>query len=375
MAELPRRTLVVASAAAALAARAEAAPGKPVAAKPTAKAGALEVVAQFEQQVTGVAVTQGGRIFVNSPRWEKDVAISVAEVGPGSKLTPYPNAEWNAWRNDHKLSNGDHFVCVQSVVAGPQNSLWVLDPAAPGNEFNLEGGPKLVEIDLASNQPKRTIPFDREVIPQGSYLNDVRFSADGKWAYITDSGVIGALIVVDLTSNKPRRVLSGHPSTQMEKDVVVMTDGKPLKRPDDRGPEFAADGIALDPKGEYLYWQALTGKTLYRIATNALQDPDAGKAAAAVEKLGTTCVADGYWMDQTGRLFITSPADNSVKLRQPDGSLKIVAQDPRLRWPDSMAEGADGSLYVTASHIHDMAQWHEHGSTRKIPYMLFKFRA
>ncbi len=378
MAELPRRTLVAAFAATGLAAHAAAAPGKP--AKPAAFAkpaasGKLDVVAQFEQQVTGVAVTPSGRIFVNFPRWEQDVAISVAEVGPGNKLTPYPNAEWNAWRNDHKLSNGDHFICVQGVVAGPQNSLWVLDPAAPGNEFNLEGGPKLVEIDLAFNQPKRTILFDREVIPQGSYLNDVRFSGDGKWAYITDSGVIGALIVVDLTSNTAKRVLSGHPSTQVEADVVVMTDGKPLKRPDDRGPAFAADGIALDPKGEYLYWQALAGKTLYRIATTALRDADAAKAVAAVEKLGTTCVADGYWMDRTGRLFITSPSDNSVKLRRPDGTLAIVAQDPRLRWPDSMAEGADGSLYVTASHIQDMAQWHKDGSTRKLPYMLFKFRA
>lgn len=371
MADLPRRTLVATLAAASLAA-------SPSQAAPTTTTlelvKQLELVAQFEQQVTGVAVSHDGRIFVNFPRWEQDVPISVAEVGPGGKLTPYPNAEWNAWRNAKKLSNGDHFVCVQSVVAGPQNTLWVLDPAAPGNEFNLEGGPKLVAIDLGSNRVTRTILFDRSVIPQGSYLNDVRFSADGNWAYITDSGVIGALIVVDLASNKARRLLSGHPSTQVEKDVTVMADGKPLKRPDNRGPAFAADGIALDPKGEYLYWQALTGKTLYRIATAALTNPDA-QVEAAVEKLATTCVADGYWMDGQGRLFITSPEDNAVKLRQPDGSLKVVVQDRRLRWPDSMAEGPDGALYVTASHIQDMAMWHKTGSTRKGPYMLFKFRA
>ncbi len=374
MVDLPRRTLVAAAAASSLAAaRSQAAP----AATALELVKPLELVAQFDQQVTGVTVTKSGRIFVNFPRWEQDVAISVAEVGPGSKLTPYPNAEWNAWRNAKKLGNSDHFVCVQSVVAGPQNTLWVLDPAAPGNEFNLEGGPKLVEIDLATNKVTRTILFDREVIPQGSYLNDVRFSADGKWAYITDSGVIGALIVVDLATNKPRRLLSGHPSTQLEKGVTVMTDGKPLLRPDNRGPAFAADGIALDPKGEYLYWQALTGKTLYRIATSALTAADmpAAQVAAAVEKLGTTCIADGYWMDGQGRLFITSPEDNSVKLRQPDGSLKVVVQDRRLRWPDTMSEGPDGAFYVTASHIQDMAQWRPHGSTRKIPYMLFKFRA
>jgi len=370
MPDLPRRSLAVLTASAAVASsRTQAAPGRAVPAL-----GTLELVARFEQQVTGVTVDKSGRIFVNFPRWEQDVAISVAEVGPGGKLTPYPNAEWNAWRNAKKLSNGDHFICVQSVVSDQRGSLWILDPAAPGNEFNLEGGPKLVQVDLASNKVTRTILFNRSVIPQGSYLNDVRFSPDGKWAYITDSGVIGALIVVDLSDNTARRLLSGHPSTQVEPDVTVMTDGKPLKRPDNRGPMFAADGIALDPKGEYLYWQALTGKTLYRIATSALTQQGAD-VAGAVEKLGRTCVADGYWMDAKGRLFITSPEDNSVKLRQADGSLKVVVQDPRLRWPDTMAEGADGTLYVTASHIQDMAQFHEHGSTRKTPYMLFKFRA
>ena len=373
MADLPRRSLLATAAAASFAATSgHAAP----ATTPLEIVKPLELVAKFEQQVTGVAVSKDNRIFVNFPRWEQDVAISVAEVGPGGRLTPFPNAEWNAWRNAKKLSNGDHFVCVQSVVAGPQNTLWVLDPAAPGNEFNIEGGPKLVEIDLGTNQVKRTILFDRAVIPQGSYLNDVRFSPDGKWAYITDSGVVGALIAVDLTANKPRRLLSGHVSTQLEADVTVMTDGKKLQRPDNRGPAFAADGIALDPKGEYVYWQALAGKTLYRISTKALTSPDMadGQVAAAVEKLGTTCVADGYWMDGQGRLFITSPEDNSVKLRQPDGSLKVVAQDRRLRWPDSMAEGPDAAFYVTASHIQDMAMWHEHGSTRNMPYMLFKFR-
>ena len=318
----------------------------------------LEPVATFEQQVTGVAVSHDGRIFVNFPRWEQDVAISVAEVMPDGSLKPYPDAGWNAWRNAAKLSNQDHFVCVQSVTVDAQNVLWVLDPAAPGNEFNLDAGPKLVKIDLAMNRVTKIIPFGRDVVPQGSYVNDVRLSPDGRVAYLTDSGIKGALLVVDVASGKARRVLDGHPSTQVDPKVVVQADGHPLQRPDGRAPTFAADGIALDPRGEYLYWQALTGDTLYRIATTALRPgvPPA-RVAAAVERLGTTCVADGYWMNQKGQLFITSPADDSVKRRAPDGTLQIVVQDKRLRWPDSMAEGADGTLFVTSSHIQDMAQF------------------
>jgi hypothetical protein len=92
----------------------------------------LEEVAHFDHEVTGVAVSTEGRIFVNFPRWTEDSAISVAEVGRDGKLTPYPDAEWNAWRNVGTLSPENHLVCVQSVVADRRGNLWILDPGAPG---------------------------------------------------------------------------------------------------------------------------------------------------------------------------------------------------------------------------------------------------
>ena len=78
-------------------------------------------------------------------------------------------------------------------------------------------------------------------------------------------------------------------------------------------------------------------------------------------------------MDGRGNLYMTSPEDNAVKVRAPDGKVTTVVQDPRLLWPDSLAEGPDGAIYVTASQIQTMAQWHERGSTRTTPYALYKF--
>ncbi len=340
----------------------------------SAPTGTLTQVATFEQQVTGVAVSPKGRIFVNFPRWEQDVAVSVAEVMPDGSLRPYPNADWNAWRNAKPLSNGDHFVCVQSVTVDPQGFLWIVDAAAPGNEFNLDGGPKLVRVDLGTDKVVQVIRFGWDTVPQGSYLNDVRVSPDGRWAYLTDSGVRGALLVVDLRTGKPRRVLDGHPSTQVEPGVIVHTDGQELRRPDGREVKFSADGIALDPSGRFLYWQALTGRTLHRLPTSALTNlalPPA-RLAAAIETVGTTGVADGLWMDKRGTLWVTSPEDDALKARSPDGIMRTVVQDKRLRWPDSLAEGPDGAIYVTSSQIQDMAQWHEKGSTRTQPYALWK---
>ena len=335
----------------------------------------LTQVATFGHQVTGVSVAQDGRMFVNFPRWTEDAPISVAEVTKDGRVRPYPDAEWNAWRNakKNKVTPGDHWVCVQSVVADRRGNLWVLDPAAPANGALVPGGPKLVRIDLASNRAAQTIRFDTTVAPNGSYLNDVRFSPDGSTAYITDSGGQGALVVVDLQAGTARRLLSAHPSVQAEKDVVVHADGRELRRPDGRGVEFASDGIALSPDGQYLYYQALTGRTLYRIATTALRDASLSAEALAgrVERVGTTNVADGLWMAADGRLYVTAPEENAVRVRGTDGRMTPVVQDARLRWPDTFSQGPDGAIYVTASHIQDM-NWYKPQNPKALPTALFR---
>ncbi|MET0443196.1 MAG: L-dopachrome tautomerase-related protein, partial [Pseudorhodoplanes sp.] len=275
----------------------------------------LQQVATFDHQVTGVSVAENGRIFVNFPRWSEDVPVSVGEVQKDGSVTPYPDAEWNAWRNASMAAKTpqDHFVTVQSVVADGRGSLWVVDPAAPNSEKTVTGGPKLVQIDLATNAVKRVYPFGADIAGPASYLNDVRLSPDGKFAYMTDSGLPGGIVVADLQSGKAWRVLSGDPSTEMEKDVTVMVDGKALRRPDGRQPMFNADGIALSPDGKTLYWQALTGKTLYKIGTDVLQAAQGNGDAAKgkQEKVATTEPVDGFWMDKTGKLFVSSIGDNA----------------------------------------------------------------
>jgi sugar lactone lactonase YvrE len=262
---------------------------------------------------------------------------------------------------------------VQSVVADGRGSLWVVDPAAPNTEKTIKNGPKLVQIDLASNTVKRTFAIDASVAGPASYLNDLRIAPDGRFGYLTDSGAPGGLVVVDLQSGKAWRVLSDDPSTQFEKDVTVMIDGKALRRPDGRQPMFNADGIALSPDGKTLFWQALTGKTLYKIATEQLQDSNAA-ANARPEKVATTEPVDGLWMDKSNVLYLSSIASNAVKALNPDGSMRDVVKDSRLRWPDTFSQGPDGAIYITASHIQDSPWFHPAGWTDK-NFTLFKFMA
>ena len=341
---------------------------------PRAGSTVLTQVASFAHQVTGISVTPKGRIFVNFPRWTDDAPLSVAELLADGGLAPYPDEHWNSWRNAraNEMPVGEHFVCVQSIVADTRGALWVLDPGAPGNEKIMPGAPKLVRIDLATDKVTKVISFAEEVALQGTYLNDVRFSPDGSTGYITDSGTRGAIIVVDLQAGTAFRALDGHPSTQMERDVIVEVDGEPLRRPDGRQPAFAADGIALSHDGGTLYWQALTGRTLYSIATSKLTRgaPEA-EIASAVRKVAITNVADGLWISRSGDLYVTSPGDNSVK-RLRDGRIETVVADARLRWPDTMSEGPDGTLYVTASHIQD-TYWFKPAAPASLPTALYCF--
>lgn len=318
----------------------------------------LQLVASFEHQVTGVTVAADGRIFVNFPRWSEDAPVSVAELTRDGRIKPYPDEAWNAWRNVKRdqMAPGDHFVCVQSVVADGHGNLWVVDPAAPGPGYIVPGGAKLVRIDLAANRVAQVIPFDERVAPLSSYINDVRLSQDGRHAYLTDAGAKGALIVVDLPGGQARRVLDGHPSTQPEKGVVVKTDGRELRRPDGRKVEFAADSIALSPDGRHLYWKALTGRTLYRIPTEALDNSRLSprELESRVQRVGESEPTDGLWFDKRGRLYLSAIEDNAVKVRD-GGRDTTLVQDSRLRWPDTFSEGPDGKIYVTSSHIQDMS--------------------
>ena len=348
------------------------APAKDTPAVDYARGATLQQVASFsDQQITGVSVSHAGRVFVNLPRWTVDVPISVGEVQNG-KITPFPDAAWNSYRNSAGAKNmpKSQFVCVQSIVVDHEDNLWVLDPAAPGQVGPVKDGPKLVEIDLKTNKVTRTIPVDEQAAPPGSYLNDVRFSPDDHFAYISDSGTKGALVVVDLQDGNAWRVLDGDPSTQFEQAVIVQVDGKPLRRPDGRGPQFAADGIALSPDGQTFYWQALTGKTLYSVPTAALQDP-AKSTGTKPETVATTHPADGLWIDAAGRFYVTNPETDSVDMAErPGAPLRTLVKDRRLRWPDTFSQGPDGAIYVSASHIQD-SPWFK-PDAKVTPSALFK---
>lgn len=321
-------------------------------------------------QITGISMSKTGRLFVNYPRWSDHYLNAVVEVTNGTSH-PYPDESWNRW--DKKAATaGQHFVCVQSVVVDDTDALWVLDPAAPLLGPVVQGGPKMVKIDLKSNQVARVYPFGSDVIKPNTYLNDVRFDTRRNTAYITDSGV-GGIIVVDLTSGKAHRALDGHPSVMAVPNLPIAIDGKALKDATGKPPQFQSDGIALSPDGQYLYYQAISSTTLYRVKTEVLRS-NPGQAGTAVEKVASTFPVDGIWMDSKSRIYLTGLTQNGVLRLLPNGSLETLVTDPRLQWPDTFTEGPDGAIYVSASHINESPTFNQGVSVRKQPYGVFQLK-
>ncbi|MDB6005067.1 MAG: hypothetical protein JWR15_2054 [Prosthecobacter sp.] len=334
----------------------------------------IEEVASFpKQQVTGVTVSKSGRVFVNFPFWSDDHTTSVAEVLPDGSVKPYPDAVWNAKEGAPQ----SRWVCVQSVVVDDTDALWVLDPAAPKTEKIVRGGPKLVKIDLRTNKPVQTILFDEAVAPEHSYLNDVRIDTEHGYAYMTESGE-GALVVADLNTGKARRLLGGHTSTKAEPYISITFEVlKVIDPKTGTAPEFKADGIAFDKPGGWLYYHPLKGVTLYRIKTSFLRDASLGRdeLAAKVEKLGTTPKPDGMLEGPEGSVYLTAIEKNGIARFNPStGKATLLIEDTRLKWPDTLAQGADGWVYVTASQIHRMPKYHGGKSLQEGPFQVLRIK-
>lgn len=67
-------------------------------------------------------------------------------------------------------------MSVQSVVVDPADRLWILDTGSPLFQPTKYGGPKLVCVDLKTDQVSKKILFPQDVALSTTYLNDVRFA-------------------------------------------------------------------------------------------------------------------------------------------------------------------------------------------------------
>lgn len=350
--------------------------------------GDLQMVAEFEQQVVGVAVSASGRVFVSFPRNGIDTVKNSVEEVIENKAVAYPNEEINTLNT---AAPSTHFLSAQSVYVDSSDTLWVLDVGNLGSGTALSGGAKLVAIDLTTNAVKRTIVFPDSLITKG-LINDVRFDLKrgaAGFAYITDSSPAAGsgIIVVDLSTGNAVRRLAHDPTVLPDPAFRATVEGKPFvfQATVDAAPSLvsvANDGIAVSADGKLVYYCPIASRNLYSVDAAVLTDFTQSDAAVAatIKNLGDKGEVGGLEADAQGRVYLTNGEFNAIRRFDPsqgtadtfNPTFETVVHNRHLVWPDSPALGKDGTLYITSSQVNRLPVFNAGQDLRRPPYFLYK---
>ncbi|KAL9054541.1 MAG: hypothetical protein Q9162_004097 [Coniocarpon cinnabarinum] len=343
---------------------------------------------------TGIAVSNSGRMFSCFPAGLDPTntfqgigeTFQVAELTGQSSETPYPNLTYNQSPlgavnrlTVPPTTKGDpnHLLGVQSVVIDELDVLWILDT---GRVIDFEdplhpmldsapGGPKLVQVDLESNQVVQTILLGDAAYPT-SYPNDVRIDRSPDLsginggqgaAYISDSSVEGrnGIIICDIGKANCWRHLDASSTVHSVNGTVPFVYGDPMYQITGvmvpTYITFGVDGIAMSPDGGLLYYSVIGGRFLYSVPTQLLRaqggESDA-QAVAAIKNLGEKGISDGLETDSNGIVYAGNAEQDAVSMYNPLTTFATVfKRDPRINWVDTMSIATDGNLYFTVNQL------------------------
>jgi sugar lactone lactonase YvrE len=350
----------------------------PAAAQDPAKVGPpLEVVKAFgdDFRLVGIGVSAKGRVFATAPSSNVRSHFSMVEVEPKTgAVTPYPDAAWNSF--SEQGDGKSEWISVQALWVDKADRLWALDSSLPKvDQKRLP--PKLVEFDLSTNQPIRQYDF-KGIVSATDSLNDLRIDTEHNFAYLTNAGNKGSLVVLDLKTGAARQVLVDDRSTFADPHQHLMIGNEIALRPDGSVTAIQADGIALSPDAQWLYYRPLTDHNYWRVPTSALRDASLSDAdlAGKVEYLGSSVLSGGLIMDGSGTLYGGDLEHSTVVAltMTPDKKLssKVFVSDPaKLSWADGFAI-SEGYLYIADSHLWEVA--FKNNLPRSGPFTIFKVR-
>ena len=337
----------------------------------------LETVKAFgdDFRLVGIGVSAKGRVFATAPSSNVRSKFSMVEVDPKTgEIKPYPDAAWNNF--DEHGDGKSQWVSVQALWVDKQDHLWALDSSlAKVDQEKLP--PKLVEFDLATNKMIREYEF-KGVVSAKDSLNDLRIDTEHHYAYLTNIGSKGSLVVLDLKTGESRQVLVGGRSTFADPSQHLMVGNEIALRPDGAVLAIHADGIAMSPDGRWLYYRPLTDHNYWRVPTAALRDAKLSDAELTkkVEFLGSSALTGGLIMDKVDTLYGGDLEHSTVVALRPTPnhmlSAKVFVSDPgKLSWADGFAISG-GYLYIADSHLWELAL--KNNLPRSGPFTIFRVK-
>lgn len=304
----------------------------------------LEMVYQLPLAPAGLTITPDNHFLMSVSREERP-QNRVIDVGKGGTSRPFPTTDIS------QASAGQPLLldAVEGMQIDKAGVVWMLD-----NGRRSEYPPKVVGWDTTKYKLHRIYNLAFPAVLPGSLLDDLAVDPEAPFIYISDpaAGADAALVVLDLTTGLAHRVLQGHPSVVPVAGLELTIDGHKVETRRLDGtvadPQGGVSALALDKKGEWLYFGPVRSQKLYRVRTEHLRDVNMlpEKLAGLVEEYSTKPVSDGMSMDNKGNIYVSDLAAKGIgMISAGKKEYRILAAEPRLLWPAGLCFGADGWLY------------------------------
>ncbi len=308
------------------------------------KSDEIDAVFQLSLAPAGITATPDGDWILSVDQTEKP-RTRVVKVGKSGTVEPFPDADMSDALPGEPLP----FDAVEGLQLDAEGLVWLLDNGRRG-----ETTPKVVAWNYDKKRLHWVGHIGQPAVITGSFLSDLAVDPNHSFVYISDpaNGTDAALIVLDRATGLARRVLQGHASVVPD-ESVPMTAGRggvESRRLDGSQalPHCGVDPIALDRKGEWLYYAPLRSHRLYRIRAEVLRDAGASpdKISKAVEIYADKPPTSSITVDNKGNVYAGDIPGRAIGVIDSDKrQYRVLTSDPRLLWPDGLCFGGDGRLY------------------------------
>jgi sugar lactone lactonase YvrE len=332
-----------------------------------------EIRARLDAAPGNITVTFDGRVIISLHQFYGP-PYSVAELGGNGSLTPFPNTQFNdrtERTHDFRLDS------VLGIRADREGIVWMLD-----NGLRSQVVPKLVGWDAKRNALYRVIELPPPVTTPDAFVNDFAIDPKHNAIYIADpaGGSDAALIIVDLNTNRTRRVLQGHHSVIPE-PVDLIIDGRPVQIKKEDGtihrPRLGVNPITIDTKNAWVYFGPMSGLSLYRVRAEDLANDQLSEVMleGRVQRYSSKPICDGISIDQSNNIYLGDLAANAIGVITPDRKYTRLAQSSDLSWVDSFSFGLQGELYAVVNRLHQSAVLNAGEGLSKPPYFVLRVKA